>query len=168
MRPSKGNVQIKNKLNLFLLKFILFGRRKAVHRHRRSKFVDAKFSEHCDTRMKICGKASQKQMLEYKYLLSIEGNDLSSGLKWMLFSNSVVFLPPVTYESWALESLLQPFVHYIPVFSNMTNLEKMVKWANTNPERAKQIAERSTLFMYDLLFHPNAFIDDELVKTGIM
>lgn len=50
----------------------------------------------------------------------------------------------------------------------MTNLEKMVKWANANPERAKQIAERSTLFICDLLFHPNAFIDDELAKRGIM
>lgn len=62
--------------------------------------------------MKTCGKASQKQTLEHKCLLSIEGDDASSGLKWMLFSNAIAFLPPVTYESWALESLLQPFAHH--------------------------------------------------------
>ena len=86
----------------------------------------------------------------------------------MLFSNSVVFLPPVTYESWSMESLLEPFVHYIPVHSDMSNLELMVKWANANQDKARQISERSTLFIYDLLFHPNAFMDDELVKKGIM
>jgi len=142
-------------------------RRKAVNKHLKSKLVDAKFSENC-RKQNGCGKSSQKEILEYKYILSIQGNDVSSGLKWMLFSNSVVFLPPVTYESWSMESLLEPFVHYIPVHSDMSNLELMVKWANANQDKARQISERSTLFIYDLLFHPNAFMDDELVKKGIM
>lgn len=35
------------------------------------------------------------------------GNDVASGLKWMLASNSVVFMPLPRVETWAMESLLQ-------------------------------------------------------------
>lgn len=35
------------------------------------------------------------------------GNDAASGLKWMLASNSVVFMPLPRVETWAMESLLQ-------------------------------------------------------------
>jgi len=147
-------------------------RRKAVYHHKFSSLVDAKFSDNCkhkDRKQGICSKLTTKtQILKYKYILSIEGNDISSGLKWMLFSNSVVFLPPLTYESWAMESLLRQFVHYIPVHANMTNLEDMVQWAESHPAEVRDIVVRSTLFIYDLLFHPRAHVDDELVKLGIM
>jgi hypothetical protein len=37
-----------------------------------------------------------------------------------------------------------------------------------NDEKARKIAERATLFMYDLMFHPEADSDDLQVKTEIM
>ena len=44
----------------------------------------------------------------------------------------------------------------------------MVQWAESHPAEVRDIAVRSTLFIYDLLFHPRAYVDDELVKLGIM
>jgi len=38
------------------------------------------------------------------------GNDVASGLKWMLASNSVVFMPLPRRETWAMESLLQVYM----------------------------------------------------------
>eukprot|EP00816_Leptocylindrus_hargravesii_P010254 CAMPEP_0196822984 /NCGR_PEP_ID=MMETSP1362-20130617/85575_1 /TAXON_ID=163516 /ORGANISM="Leptocylindrus danicus, Strain CCMP1856" /LENGTH=830 /DNA_ID=CAMNT_0042202695 /DNA_START=296 /DNA_END=2788 /DNA_ORIENTATION=- len=108
------------------------------------------------------------KQLQFKYLLSLEGNDVASGLKWMMFSNSVVFLPPPTYISWFMESLLIPFVHFIPVKEDLSDLEQMIAWADSHPDETKRIAERSTLFAYDLLFHPDALRDEELVLQGIM
>ena len=86
----------------------------------------------------------------------------------MMFSNSVVFLPPPTYVSWLMESLLIPFVHFIPVKKDLSDLEQMIAWADSHPDESRRIAERSTLFVYDLLFHPNALRDEELVLQGIM
>lgn len=37
---------------------------------------------------------SIRQQLGYRYLVSVEGNDVASGLKWMLASNSTVLMPP--------------------------------------------------------------------------
>ena len=36
---------------------------------------------------------SERRLLQYKYLLSLEGNDVATGLKWMMLSDSVVFMP---------------------------------------------------------------------------
>ena len=52
-----------------------------------------------------------REQLQFRYLLSLEGNDVASGLKWMLHSNSTVLMPKPTCESWACESLLRPYVH---------------------------------------------------------
>jgi len=148
-----------------------------VNRYVDSDLVDAKFAKRTNKRGRGKNKdideklmapfISQEEQLKYKYLISIEGNDVSSGLKWMLFSNSVVMLPPTTYESWAMEGLLEPFVHYIPIKSDASDVEEKVQWAEDHPEEAQKIAERSTLFIYDLLFHPEALSDEQEILEGI-
>ena len=148
-----------------------------VSKHVDSDLVDAKFAKRTNKRGRGKTKEvdenlmgpfiSQEEQLKYKYLISIEGNDVSSGLKWMLMSNSVVLLPPTTYESWAMEGLLEPFVHYIPIKSDASDVEEKIKWAEDNPEDAQKIAERSTLFMYDMLFHPDALSDEQEILEGI-
>ena len=104
---------------------------------------------------------------EGSLLGSFEGNDVASGLKWMLQSESVVLMPPPTRTSWAIEELLQPWVHYIPMYPNGSNAEEMVRWAIDNEKDAKRIAERATLFMYDLVYHPDADKDDRMIRGEI-
>ena len=47
------------------------------------------------------------QLLRHRYLLSLEGNDVASNLKWLMGHNSVVVMPPPTVETWLLEGLLR-------------------------------------------------------------
>jgi hypothetical protein len=42
----------------------------------------------------------------------------------------------------------------------MSDVEEMINWAEDHPEQTRIIAERSTLFIYDLLFHPDAARDE--------
>jgi hypothetical protein len=109
-----------------------------------------------------------EEQLQYKILVSLEGNDVSSGLKWMLLSNSVVLMPPPTRTSWAMEELLQPFVHYVPMAEDGSDAEEKVQWILENDMEAQRIAERSTLFMEDMLYHPDAERDELEVKKEIM
>jgi hypothetical protein len=106
--------------------------------------------------------------LKHKAVLSLEGNDVSSGLKWNLYSNSVVLMPIPTKTSWAMEELLEPWVHYVPVFSNLSNVDDMLRWVDENDAAAEQIAKRGTLFMEDLWFSADAKRDDYLIKYGIV
>ena len=63
--------------------------------------------------------------LKYKYLLSLEGNDVSSSLKWMLYSNSVVFMRNPRIVSWIMEDHLEPYIHYIPLNDDFNNNENI-------------------------------------------
>lgn len=94
-------------------------------------------------------------MLQYKAIIMLEGNDVASGLKWALFSNSVVMMSKPTCTSWAMEELLQPYVHYIPLDDDLTNVEEQVQWMIDHDKEAEQIANNGRLWMTDLIFHPD-------------
>ena len=94
---------------------------------------------------------SLKQQLEHKYILSLEGNDVASGLKWQLYSNSVVFMRKPRIVSWAMEDTLEPFVHYIPLLDDFSDFEKQLEWANNNQDKCKIISENATRFIEQFL-----------------
>lgn len=137
-------------------------RRTYLALYQSSKVVDMKHSLFPDNSF----APMLKEALRYKYLLVLEGHDVADDLVWKLYSNSVVFMPPPTYVSWAMETMLEPWKHYIPV--NRTNVVERLLWAQSHPEQARQIAEHSTRWVYDLYFHPQAARDDEHIKRIII
>ena len=71
----------------------------------------------------ICSsKMSTEELLQYRYLIAVDGNDVGTGLKWMLYSNSVVFLPNPRVETIFGEGFLIPWVHYIPLQDDFMDL----------------------------------------------
>jgi hypothetical protein len=67
-----------------------------------------------------------------------------------------------------MEELLEPWVHYVPMFPNGSNAENMVHWVLDHEQEARKIAERATLFIHDLLYHPDAVTDERQVKHEIV
>lgn len=113
------------------------------------------------------GRESLINMSRYKYLLSVEGNDVATGLKWMLYSNSVVFMSRPTVATWAMEDLLVPFVHYIPLASDYSNLLEMVKWAEDHDEACKEISKRATEFIEHLWTSEQAKEDTKYLQKEL-
>mmetsp|Transcript_11642 Transcript_11642/g.17923 ORF Transcript_11642/g.17923 Transcript_11642/m.17923 type:complete len:444 (+) Transcript_11642:249-1580(+) len=113
-------------------------------------------------------KQSLLEMNRYKYLLSIEGNDVATGLKWMLYSNSVVFMSRPTVATWAMEDLLVPFVHYIPLANDYSNLLEMVKWANEHDEACQEISKRATEFIEHLWMSEQAKRDTRYLQKALV
>ena len=107
------------------------------------------------------------EQLKYKYILNIEGNDVATGLKWQLVSNSMVFMATPTTVSYAMEDTLIPFVHYVPVRNDYSNLEEMVEWARKNDAQCQWIAEQSNLYMEKLWMSEQARKDDVLIKNAL-
>lgn len=146
-----------------------------VYKHANSSLIDASLTS---TRGRlpdvlngvplITRKIDLSDMMNYKGLIMIEGNDVASGLKWALLSQSVVLMPPPKHTSWAMEELLEPWVHYIPLNEFATDVEEKMQWIIDNDDDAQRIAERSTLWMEDLVFHPDALEDDRLVQEEIL
>jgi hypothetical protein len=92
-------------------------------------------------------KMSIHEILNYKYVISIPGNDKDSGLNWKLSSNSVVLMAPPKIESWLMEGLLQPWVHYVPLADDYSDLDKIVDWCRNNDEKCQEIVRNANNFM---------------------
>lgn len=74
-------------------------------------------------RARIRPPLSMADQLRAKFIVSLEGNDVATGLKWMLYSNSAVVMPRPTCETWACEGELVPYEHYIPLRDDLSDLE---------------------------------------------
>ncbi len=91
-----------------------------------------------------------REILKYKYLLSLEGNDVATGLKWMLLSNSVVLMAPPRFESWAMEGRLIPYYHFIPLKPDHSDLREKLEWVRNNEILCQRIAKQATDYMKSL------------------
>ena len=91
------------------------------------------------------------QLLKYKFLLSVEGNDVATNLKWILYSNSVPFCTPFTIQSWILEDQLVPYIHFIPIRSDFEDLEEKIEWAIKNPRQCEDIAHEGRKYISQFL-----------------
>ena len=80
-----------------------------------------------------------KDQLGYKFIFSIEGNDVATNLKWIAQSNSLCFMVKPKHESWFMEGLLVPNVHYVEIQENLENLPFKIKYYINNPKEAKKI-----------------------------
>lgn len=87
------------------------------------------------------------EMFTYKFHLSVEGHDVATNLKWVLYSNSVPFCPPFYVQSWILEDELIPWTHYIPVKGDYSDLEEKVQWGMNHPDQCVQIAKEGRKYM---------------------
>jgi hypothetical protein len=109
------------------------------------------------------GSLDTRELLTYKVIISVEGNDVASGLKWGLLSNSVILMVPPAKTTFVMEHLLEAWVHFVPLDPDMGNVDERTQWVLDNSAAAKQIAKRATTFMNDLLYHPDAANDEQQV-----
>ncbi|TIP49593.1 MAG: lipopolysaccharide biosynthesis protein, partial [Mesorhizobium sp.] len=56
-----------------------------------------------------------EQQRRYRYIVSLEGNDVATNLKWIMSSNSLCLMPEPTYETWFAEAKVEPNIHYVPL-----------------------------------------------------
>ena len=111
-----------------------------------------------------------RHLLRYKGIVMLEGNDVASGLKWALLSDSVVLMPTPQHTSWAMEELLRPWVHYVPLNDDdaAADVEEKMQWILDHEEDARRIAAAATLWMQDLVFHPDAAEDDRWIQEEMV
>jgi hypothetical protein len=84
-------------------------------------------------------KMSLKEHLNYKFILTIEGNDVASNLKWVMSSNSLAFMVKPKYETWFMEGTLIPNYHYVLLKDDYSNVEEKIKYYSEHTEEAKTI-----------------------------
>ncbi|ATJ81000.1 glycosyl transferase family 90 [Halomonas beimenensis] len=123
--------------------------RGSCHQPHRRSFIEA-FHDHprCDVgdvHRKSLGQPwhrdvlSVQEQLQYRFILSIEGNDVATNLKWILASNSLCFMTRPRYETWFMEGRLVPGRHYVELADDYSDLEEKLDHYQAHPEEAKRI-----------------------------
>ncbi|PBC23262.1 MULTISPECIES: glycosyl transferase family 90 [unclassified Mesorhizobium] len=82
---------------------------------------------------------SISQHQRYRYIVSLEGNDVATNLKWILSSKSLCLMPPPTYETWFAERQLEANVHYVPLDPDFADLGEKVRHFERHPAQAERI-----------------------------
>jgi hypothetical protein len=90
---------------------------------------------------------SIKNQLKYKFIFSVEGNDVATNLKWILNSNSLCFMQKPKMETWAMEGLLKAGIHYVELNHDFSNLESQYLYYVNNPKKAKRIIHNANTFI---------------------
>ena len=164
-RPIAGDVANSVLLNLdkvrhftFLKDYIPFRQKmdKAIFRlsitdkpHRR-RFVQMYFGHPmCDTGIIsplpddppewVKKKITLYDHLVYKFVVSLEGNDVATCLKWVMSTNSLAVMPRPTYETWFMEGTLRPNYHYVEIRPDYADLEERMHYYDTHPGEAEAI-----------------------------
>ncbi|RZA01082.1 MAG: hypothetical protein EOP47_11985 [Sphingobacteriaceae bacterium] len=85
--------------------------------------------------------------LLYKFILSLEGNDVATNLKWIMSSNSVAVMPRPKYETWFMEGKLIPDFHYIMIKDDFSDLDEKISYYLAHTDKAQQIAKNANKYV---------------------
>lgn len=88
-------------------------------------------------------KMQLKEQLHYKFILTIEGNDVATNLKWVMSSNSLAFMCKPTYETWFMEGKLIPNHHYVLLKEDYSDLKDKIEYYSTHIDEAKIIIQNA-------------------------
>lgn len=130
--------------------------RGGVHMPHRIAFME-RFFDHplCDigqtnkdkTPHWIKNRMSIKEQLGYKFILSIEGNDVASNLKWAMSSNSLVLMTKPKFETWFMEGKLIPSHHYVLLQEDYSDLEAKMHYYTRHTHEAKTIITNANAYV---------------------
>ncbi len=87
-----------------------------------------------------------EQQIAYKYQLLIDGNTCAyTRAIWQLFSNCVIFKQESPAIQWFYRALI-PYIHYIPLNPDLSDLIETVHWARKHDDIMEDISNEAQAF----------------------
>ena len=95
--------------------------------------------------IKTKGTSLPELVSTYKYVLDIAGNGYSGRLSYLLFSNRPLLFVERDHVQYFVKDL-EPYVHYVPVKRDLSDLIHQIQWMKNNEEKCKEIARNAQDF----------------------
>jgi hypothetical protein len=104
------------------------------------------------------GRISMDQFIDCKYLPFVDGVVCASpAFQWRLLSNCVTFKPVSDEVQWFYRDL-KPYVHYIPLKADLSDLIDQLEWAKSHDAECKKISEEATRFANQFLMYDDVLL----------
>lgn len=84
------------------------------------------------------------EFLKYKIFFIVDGNCIASNHMYGFASGCVPFL--ISKSKCWFSHLIKPYIHYIPIDYDLSDLIEKIEWVKNNDEQAKIIAENAYNF----------------------
>lgn len=98
-----------------------------------------------------------EEQSKYKYIINIDGHVAAFRLSTELNMNSVILLVDSEWKIW-YRHLLKPYIHYVPVKKDLSNIYEQIKWCKQNDKKCKEIALNAKKF-YDTYLNEKSILD---------
>jgi hypothetical protein len=118
-----------------------------LRRHQQSEFADVGHIGEAKDGLQAKGFLSPQEQMGYRYILSIEGFDVATNLKWIMASRSVCVMPKGRYETWFMEGGLIPDHHFVEVRPDFSDLEDKIAELERNPQWAQDIVANANAYV---------------------
>jgi len=92
----------------------------------------------------------EEQSRRYKYIINIDGHVSAFRLSLELAMGSVILLVDSDWKMW-FSNKLKPWVHYVPVKSDLSDLLDQIRWCQNNDEKCKEIVHSALEFYHTRL-----------------
>ncbi|KAK3240121.1 hypothetical protein CYMTET_50013 [Cymbomonas tetramitiformis] len=132
---------------------------------------DGPFRWAVDEKLLIGSRMSFEEQSEFRYMLVVDGvgcaDRLSHHPGTVLAGETVLFWHKREMREFWWDDL-EPYIHYVPVAEDFSDLVLQVRWANTHPEETFEMRARAARYATENL-HPNsisAFIHALLTRYG--
>lgn len=101
---------------------------------------------------------SIENQLQYQFVISVEGNDVATNLKWIMASNSLCLMCKPRYETWFMEGTLIPGYHYVELADDHSDLPEKIRYYQNNPDEAQAIIANANR-------HAEQFFNQQMEQT---
>jgi hypothetical protein len=97
-------------------------------------------------------RLSMEEMCQtYKFLIMLDGHSApSSRVLAFAFCNSLLLIQQSPWREFWYAGL-QPYVHYLPISSSLSNLSMQIQWAQNNSQEVQRIVERMNKYAQSYL-----------------
>jgi hypothetical protein len=160
LNKARHFIFVKDERSFSSKKNMLIGRH-SIYQQNRIRFMDMYFDHPlCDIGQVNNDTESEKWLkprisidahLRYKFILSLEGNDVATNLKWIMSSNSIAVMPMPKYETWFMEGRLVPDFHYIMIKDDFSDLEEKLEYYIDNEDEAQAIISNANKHVQQFL-----------------
>ena len=98
----------------------------------------------------LSDRLNPRELALHRWIIEIDGNVNSWGFLWKLMSGSCIIKVGSNRIQWYYKRLKE-WVHYVPVNSDLSNLEEILDWCISNPKICEEIAKNGHSIAYRVI-----------------
>ena len=95
-------------------------------------------------------RITEEELITYRFVVNVQNNGFADRLWRLLSLGLVVFQEVHVFQEFYYE-MLTPWVHFIPIRTDLSDLCEKVGWAKNNQEKSRIIGENARAFVLNKL-----------------